>query len=567
MDFIEYERELPDSLEVPFMRTKESLKEEEEDHPKDFSDRACYIGGVSAGFISLQDGLNLVKIDFPEALFKIMGSHRHIFLLLSLGQIDILWKGFSSAFQESIITDPNLWAKEYPWGVRRESPRKYSFVKGGKWHTLWFPQVEYKLTSDPSKIVDEYLRLETIGLSPEFDGIASIGRSFLFGPKGPSSYKSIQEEFYYSRTLVKKDKKTLQNLFNTCKRPPMACASLGNIPPSWNEDMRKAWNTALAHSPTASPYKTVLDESSTYNPEANHASYKVKVALPREWKFSPSLFRYDGKEGDYGVISPTGGPLIIRIGQNLAKLWTYLGIPFQVLTAWKLLPAGGVDYPFALRCAMLAHYIETYQKDFPHINLKLTYQAGISSFLTMYEFHNNLGEDKAKSLIVFNPIHQLFVYEWVFCNNWMRMMKHPEKTQQALRIDANTFMDYPGFIKEDDEIFKLDNSFPAPMFFPNAREKDKNLLKEAKYKNAVKEAADKGQDKVVLRKAMIGTLTMVLSKLIPLEEYGKDVYIDQIISLGGETREPIEEKYKKRILPKDLIDNQIYLQDPHLERK
>jgi len=568
MNFKEYERDLPKDLEVPYMRSKDSLKEDDIEHPDDFSNRGCYSGGVSGGYITLFDSQSLTKIDKPEKLFKIIEAHRHTFVIMSLKDFSILWKSFSEALQESITLDPNLWSKEDSWRIRRESPRKYSFVKGTKWYTLWILQVESSITEDAEKIVQEYLDLETVGLTPDPKGVSSIGRNFLFGPEGPGSYEEIREEFYYSRVLNKDNPEILKDIYNACKRPPMACRYLGETSPGWNKDMVKAWNTALMHSPTASPYNTSLDTTPTFDPDANHAVYLVKATLPQEWVFSPSLFRYGEEEGDYGVYSPTGGVQVIRIGQQLARLWTSLNIPFKVVKAWKLLPAGGLTYPFSLRCSMLEKFILDYQDQFPHINMKLFYQAGISSLLTLYSYHSQDGEDKSRTLVMFNPLHQLFVYEWVFCNNWLQLLKHPKDTHQALRIDATTFLDYPEFKQEGkDNFYRLDNSFPVPMFFPNPRQKDKNLLREAKYKIAVQEAASKGEEKVIMTSPTLGTLQMVIDKLIPLEKYGKDVYIKQVVNLGGETRMPKELRFRAKILPKDILSSPIELIDPHLGDK
>jgi len=564
MQHIEHQRELPKELKIPNMRTKYSLEEEKifKDLP-DYSDRESYNGRLSSsGYLWLEGSDISQVIEKPEHLFAIIEKHRHTILIMPMNRVSILWKGFSDSFKEKIAKDPNLWASEDSWIIRRVSYRQYLFRKGNKWHNLWILDVKTKNTKDPNKLTGEYFRLDKIGLTPNLNGMPATGRDFLFGPDSPG-YESIREEFQWIRRL---DPELVEKIYSACKRPAMVCKTLGRTPPAYNEDMRKAFLQGLIHAPTMNPYLTIPDHTPTFDPDANHGRYLIEITFPPIWTFTPNLFRAGDPFGDYGVICPTGGPQIQEVGQLRMKLYDHLRIPFKVLEAFKLLPnTGGPVYPWKTRGGFLELIIETIKKKFPDIEANLLYQAAIGSLLTHYEYHNKVGDNKVSTLNVFNPLLELFIYEWVFINNWLRMDKNPNHNQLALRIDACSVLDHKGFNPDTSGLYRLETPYPTEMFFANPRQKDKSIKVKAPYYDAVKEAADNGNKEVVMRESVVGTLEMLLEGLIDKDGYGRHVTLKSKLSLSGETRIPSNKKYKEEILPKDLVDSQIELVDPNLE--
>jgi len=570
MQYVEKDKELPSGLIVPRLRTKESLDAEyEQKGPPDYSDRACYHGRlISKGWIYLDGSEGHEVIDTPEKFLKILSKHRHTFLLLPLGQVSILWKSFPSHFQEQITRDPNLWATYGPWGICRPSPRKYLFRRGRSWHTVWILDTKTTPSEDPDFNVRRFLSLEKLGLTPNPSGISAMGRDFLFGPGGPGDFNAIREEFLYIRNLSISRPSFLEEFHSACKRPTMVCGVLGEIPPAWNEDMRKAFLQGLIHAPSMSPLNNIVDETPTFDPDASHAVYTVEVTIPPEWKFTPNLFRSKDTMGDYGVFSPTGGPQVQHVGQLRLKLYSELKIPFRVHKAWKLIPiTGGPVYPWVIRGNFLATIVNQIKKTSkPIIEAALLYQAALGSLLTVYEYHDKEGKNHHTTLNVFNPLLTLYIYEWVFINNWLQIIKHPDFSQIAMRIDATTILDHPGYKHDERGLYRPDNILPRPMFFANPRQKDKDTIgSAAPYLSAVREAASKGEKEVILKTPIVGTLDMLLEGLIDYDQYGKWTTLKEKLSLGGETRLPRDKKYQPTILPSDLIDNQIELVDPHLE--
>lgn len=569
MQYVEQRKKLPPRLKIPYKRSEKSLEEGKE---LDLGDRVSYFGSLStSGNLRVYNRSEDIEIKGPKEFFYLFTKHRHSILHMPRELISILWKGFSETFQIGIVEFPELGVNEYGYTITTRAPSKINIHGAGGWHTVWIYQGKNisPLEADPETFTDEFLidlpRLTSI--QPSLISYAQTGRTFLFG-LGGSDYEEIRLEFSRSRKLGREDPKTLEDFYSACKRAVMACKKLGTIPPSWSEDMVKAYLEAASRAPTMNPFLTYVDRSPEFDPYANYAVYLAEVTMPTLWPFAPHTFRAGDDSEGYGIYSPTGGPQVCLVGQRRASLWSELKIPFKVHKAYKIIPlsdkyAYGELEPFRERASMLSYIIDNFQSRLPHINFKAFYYAPVGSLLTTYTSLESNGDENFNALDVFNPILELFIYEWVGNKTWARLLTHPPAHHQALRIDASTVEDYKGYKSDGSRLFLPKPDYPAEMFFANPRQKDKDTVKSPHYRTIVRRAADKGEDRAYEVKEVIGTLKMVHQGLISLKDYGKVVRVKNLLSLDGENRVPED---GKKILPKHLVDDQVNLVDPSIEQ-
>ena len=565
---VEKWKSLPD-FSYPKIRSSLSYELEllERKEP-DYDNHQTFFGNLpSDGYICLCNRHEYIKILGPKEFFETVDKRRYTFILMPRSYINLLWKGFSYTFKENITRDSNLGAREYNHYVVINAPRKIVIRSGSEWHTVFVLEVEgevNKFSTDPESLVTEYMeKLRSVaGIEPNPISISATGRDFLYGfHSATKDYDNIRREFALARRMYETDRRGLELFYNGCKRPVMATAITGDTEPQWNRDQRTAYLLALLHAPTMDLYQTVLDSTPTFVPEANHAAYLVEYVMPPNWPFAPNLFRAGDDTLGYGTYSPTGGPQVAVIGQKRAELWKMLGIPFKIHEARKVLPAGGISYPWYERCLLLLLITTNpeIKKKLPHINLKKVYYAPLGSLLHVREYRDENGNDKWLPMNIFNPILMLWIYEWTSISTWLDAVKHPAYAQTALRIDATSIQNYIGY-RPPEEPFRHEKPYPTPMFFANPREKDKDTRGgPTPYRDAVRRAADKGEARVIIEKSVIGSIKMLIEGVISEEQVGKHVTIKTLLSLYEPPRIPVE---KEIILPSDLIDDQIRWRDP-----
>lgn len=559
MEYIEYKRDLPSNLVIPWYRPTEV---------RSYDDRVCYWGILTPeGYVKIFNKTEDITIRGPKEFIKAFTQHRYTFIVMSVNHISLLFRGFPDENKEDMHIYPHLGTTVEDYTISRAyaHARKINIRKGGKWWSVVaYATPAHQLTPsvDPEDIITQFVEdlPKKVGIQPSTVSLASAWRDFLFGP---TLEDGIHEQFTRVHKLAERRPDVLEGYYNACKRPIMSTAMIGPIPTSREEDMKTAYLTALYNMPSMSTYDTSEDESPIYDPDALFANYFVKVTMPPMFKFTPNNFRASNDELGYGTYACTGGPQILHIGQRRARQWTGLGIKFDIISAHKILPAGGIRHPWKKRVNMIsAMMTPEVQQQFKWINFQELYYKATGSLLHMHDTYTAGVGVTWVTFPCFNPILMCDIYELVDIANWSRLQESPADKQVAQSIDANTVIDHPAWKEDPKGMFRAKGKEvgPTERFFPNPRNKDKNIAISAPYRDVVKQAAKKSEGFATIEKVTVVTWELISEGKANAEDEGKRIPTKHFISTGGENR--LTNDKNIYVKPERIVDDTIEVRDP-----
>jgi len=565
MDYVELKRELPKGLIIPPLSRKEV---------PDYGDRDTYYGLLTPeGFIKLVNKTEDITIGGPKAFIKAFTKRRHTFIVMSASHMSLLFRGFSDEQKQDLHIYPNLGTGVEGYKIYRsfDLARKISIrgragIDGNKWWSMiifTLPERQLSLSVDPEGVVKEFLELmpKKTGIQPSGVSLAATWREFLFGE---TIEDGIHEQFQVVRDMNVRNHDTLESYYNSCKRPIMSSSVIGPIGSSRAEDMKRAYLTALFNAPSKSKWDVYHNDEPYYDPDAFYANYYVRVTVPPAFKFTPNNFRAGDDFLGYGTYACTGGPQLQSIGQLRARQWTLLGIPFEVLRAHKILPAGGTRFPWKTRVNMVTTVLDGVQKEFKYLNFQEVYYKALGSLLHIHDEYSPSKGITTKAFSCFDPILMNWIYEFVDIQNWQRLQTNPAYTQIALSIDANTVLDHPDWKPDPTGMFREKGEEGATeRFFPNPRNKDANTLIASPNWAAVKEAARRGEKTAQSEATVVVTWAMIAAGKAKPEDEGKRMPIARYINTGGENR--LTKDGRAIVQPKDIAEDQLEIHDPSVE--